>query len=46
MTAPEDDVAYCADGCGAAATVERLDGMVGDTEVVELVCGACKEARQ
>lgn len=37
MTEP-DDVPYCADSCGRPATYERLDGMIGDCEVVELVC--------
>lgn len=39
-----DDTPYCADGCGRPATTERLDGMVGDTECVELVCESCRDA--
>lgn len=36
--------AYCSDGCGRPATTERLEGMIGDSEVVELVCPHCREA--
>jgi len=32
------DVAYCWDGCGRPAVRERLSGMAGEDEVVELVC--------
>lgn len=32
----------CADGCGTLADTERLIGMIGDSECVELVCTPCK----
>lgn len=46
MSAPGDwdGESYCIiDGCHEPATHERLVGMAGDAEVVELVC--CEHAR-
>ena len=39
-----DGVRYCADGCGQPATHRRLDGMVGDTPLYEIVC--CTHAQE
>jgi hypothetical protein len=42
-----EDIPYCADSCGRAATTERLVGPIGETsdfsELVELVCVHCLE---
>lgn len=39
-----DPDVLCADSCGRPAVTERLWGMVGDSELVDLVCQDCADA--
>jgi hypothetical protein len=34
----DDTRPYCIEGCGSLAVGERLVGMLGEDEIVELVC--------